>query len=521
MSWESRLWFFDIEVFKHDWVVCVKQLETHKELQFVNDYSGVYQFMSYYNPILCGYNNKHYDNYILKGILNGMEAEEIKDINDYIIYDGKEGWTYPFNYPAKFDSCDLMLDLPQKHSLKEIEGNLGMNIVECTVPFDIDRKLTESEMIEVVKYCKHDVDALLPLFEKRKSYLSSKVDVGNLIGLEAVKSLYMTNAQLTSDFLGAKASKLKWQDERKYEFPNEWISNYLPNEVKKFINLLKDESISPDKLFKKKLSFEIADCPHTFGFGGLHGALPKYHEIANQDRVILNADVSSYYPSIMIIFNYISRNIENPDLFKEIYHKRIQAKKDGDKKLAEALKLILNTTYGATLNQYSNLYDPLMARSVCITGQIYLIYLITLLEDIPTLKLIQSNTDGIMFSIDKKYEEFARENIKLWENRTGFTMEIDEVRKIYQKDVNNYVMLGGIDKNGKDVIKVKGAYVSDFGGGDFKHNTMSIVCDAIVDYFLYGIPVEETIMDCDDIQKFQMIAKTGRTYQDVIWQKGK
>lgn len=516
MEWKNRVWFFDIEVFKHDWVVCVKQLDTSKEMQFVNDYSGVYMFMNQFDPLLCGYNNKHYDNYILKAILNGLTAEEIKGLNDYIIKEDKDGWTFPMPYPTKFDSTDLMLDLPQKQSLKEIEGNLGMNIVECSIPFDIDRKLTPEEMVEVVEYCKHDVNALIPLFLQRTGYLESKVEVGSLIDLSPAKSLYMTNAQLTADFLGAKPSLVKWQDERDYKYPNEWISNYLSTDIKNFIDLLRDDSIPADKLFKKKLSFTIADCPHTFGFGGLHGAIPKYSEIASQDRVILNADVSSYYPSIMILFNYISRNIENPSLFIEIYHKRIQAKKDGNKRLADALKLVLNTTYGATLNQFSNLYDPLMARSVCITGQIYLIYLIRLLEDLPTFKLIQSNTDGILFSIDKQYEEFARDNISFWEKRTGFEMEIDEVRKIYQKDVNNYVLMGGINKNGKDVIKVKGGYVSDFRGGDFKHNSMSIVCDAIVDYFLYGIPVEDTINDCQDIEKFQMIAKTGRTYQDVI-----
>ena len=89
----------------------------------------------------------------------------------------------------------------------------------------------------------------------------------------------------------------------------------------------------------------------------------------------------------------------------------MKAKAAGDKVTANALKLVVNTTYGASLNKYNDLFDPLMGRSVCITGQLFLLELANhLLADCSTLKVIQLNTDGIMVSFDdSEYEKVLAE----------------------------------------------------------------------------------------------------------------
>lgn len=153
-----------------------------------------------------------------------------------------------------------------------------------------------------------------------------------------------------------------------------------------------------------------------------------------------------------------------------------------------------------------------MAHSVCIGGQLYLIQLAEELhEKISSLKIIQLNTDGIMFSVDKSQSDSVREILKAWQTQTGFRLDDTFIKKVVQRDVNNYVMLTDDDK-----IKVKGGVVSDFGGGDFKHNSLSITCDAVVNYLLFDTPIEETIMSCDEPQKFQMIAKAGGSYDRVL-----
>lgn len=214
---------------------------------------------------------------------------------------------------------------------------------------------------------------------------------------------------------------------------------------------------------------------------------------------------------MLIEYNYLSRNVPNSKIYIDYYHERLKAKKEGDLEKANGLKLVLNTTYGASLNKYNDLYDPLMGVSTCLTGQLLLTQLIVQLNNIiSSFRLIQSNTDGIMFSIDREDIEIARKIVKEWSERTRLGMEEDQIKKVVQKDVNGYLIEL---YNGK--LKVKGGYVSDYKPS-FKHNSLSIVATAIVKYFTENKPVEETINECDDPFKFQLIAKTGSTYDKTV-----
>ena len=97
----------------------------------------------------------------------------------------------------------------------------------------------------------------------------------------------------------------------------------------------------------------------------------------------------------------------------------------------------------------------IVSRSVCITGQLRLLELANhLLEAVPTLKVIQLNTDGIMCSFDRIYQEKWDMILKEWQARTGFTLEEDTVLKIVQKDVNNYIEISA-----EGDTKIKGGYV--------------------------------------------------------------
>lgn len=230
-------------------------------------------------------------------------------------------------------------------------------------------------------------------------------------------------------------------------------------------------------------------------------------------RILRNWDVSSYYPSLMIQNGYSSRNIPSFEVFKDVYDRRLQAKKEGDKITANSLKLVLNTTYGATLNQYNDLYDPLMARSVCISGQLYLLELAShLLQDIPDLRVVELNTDGIMVEFDDSQYHAVDAIIGEWQERTHFNLEEDVIARYYAKDVNNYVE---IDDAGN--VKTKGGYVvrGIASAGAFNiNNNATIVAKAIRDYFVSGTSVEDTINTSNDIFEFQIIAKAGTKYRE-------
>ena len=506
-------YIFDYEVFAHDWLVVFKDIESGAYLVAHNDNELVKSIMEL-QPFLIGFNNKHYDQFIHKAVLTDASPEEIKGLNDYIIHDGN-GWEHPLVAGAKvyFDQADLMDDCQVGLSLKAIEAHLGMDIRETTVSFDIDRPLTPEELEEVIFYCKHDVDATERLYRLRENYLKTKISVGQMAGLSPQTSLYMTNAKLTAAFLGASGQKT-FTDEREYRYPDNILREYIPTEVFAFFDRLHDPSIPDEEIFGSKYTFNIGECECTLGFGGIHGAIPHYTEESTDERSIRNQDVASYYPHLMTIDGYCSRNIPDPKVYADMLEERMQAKKNGDKAKANALKLVANTTYGGTLNKYNGLYDPLMARSVCITGQLRLLELTNhLVADCPSLKVIQLNTDGIMVSLDNSdiptYQSICEE----WQSRTGFELEEDRIDKIVQKDVNNYVEVGN-DGN----VKVKGGMlvrgIAPAGAFNVNNNAV-VVARALKDYFVSGFPVEDTINYCDTLIDFQLVAKASGKYSAV------
>lgn len=509
-----RLISYDCEVFAYDWLVVFKDKETGQRTRIWNDNEALKMALSE-DGIYVGFNSKHYDQFIIKAIAAGFTPQEVKQVNDYII-GGGQGWDCPLlkDFYFTFNNVDIKDDMQMGLSLKAIEGHLGLSVQESTVPFDLDRPLTEEERRETEFYCDHDVDTTEKLIDIRKDYLKNKVQIGRLAGLTDVKAMGMTNAKLTAAML--KASPKPHDDERQYVYPEKLKKEYIPPEVFAFFDKMYDLTISDKDLFSGKLDFQIGECPGVVGYGGIHAAIPNYffEETEDGNRVIRNKDVASYYPHLMTLCGYTSRNIPSAEVFENVLETRMKAKASGDKATANALKLVVNTTYGALLNKYNDLFDPLMGRSVCITGQLFLMELAQhLYKDIPGLKIVQLNTDGIMVECDRadlgKLDEICDE----WQSRTGFELEEDSVVKIAQKDVNNYVE---VQPGGKS--KAKGGYlvkgISTVGAFNI-NNSCCIVATALKEFFVNGTPVEETIENCDDIFQFQIVAKAGAKYREA------
>jgi hypothetical protein len=192
----------------------------------------------------------------------------------------------------------------------------------------------------------------------------------------------------------------------------------------------------------------------------------------------------------------------------------MKAKAAGDTATANALKLVVNTTYGASLNRYNDLCDPLMGRSVCITGQLFLLELAERLhKEVEGLRIFQINTDGIMVEFDDSQYDQVQDILNEWQARTGFSLEEDSIKQLVQKDVNGYIE---VQPSGK--FKTKGGYLvrGIAPAGAFNvNNNATIVAKALVEYFVHGTPPEDTINACDDIFQFQMIAKAGAKYREA------
>ena len=223
----------------------------------------------------------------------------------------------------------------------------------------------------------------------------------------------------------------------------------------------------------------------------------------------------TYYPSLMLVYKWLSRNVHDPSKYAEIYHTRLKLKAEKNP-MQQPYKIVLNSTYGAMKDKHNAMYDPRQANNVCVGGQLLLLDLIERLED--HCEIIQSNTDGILVKL-RRYEDFEMLDDLCWEweQRTGMRLEFDEFQKVYQKDVNNYIIIpsGPLrDEKGKPRWKCKGAYVKKLSDLDYD---LPIVNRAIVNYFLHGISPETTIMECSNLRDFQKVVKVSSKYKYALY----
>lgn len=481
------LHFLDFESYKKLWTCVIICPFERKKTVIINDKS---KLEDYYNQhkkeIFIGYNIRGYDQYIFKGILCDFDPYEI---TKHIIIDGKQGYTFSNlfrQFPLNFYEVGSKF-----HGLKQLEGFMGNDIRETEIPFDYDGEFTQEMIEQVIKYNTHDVEQTIEVFLQKKSDFDAHIDVIKTFNLP-LSYISKTQAQLTAAALGCQTK----------QHNDEWEISFVDTIQLKKYKFIWDWFKNP-KNYKNgdKLEVEVCGVPHTFGLGGLHGAPNKP---LHRKGLIIHVDVTSYYPSLMIQYDLLSRNVKDKDVFKQIYDKRVALKKAGKKKEQAPYKIILNSTFGITNDKYSLAYDPRRNHEVCINGQLLLLDLLEHLEG--HCELIQSNTDGLIIMIedtDKAFETID-DICYEWEKRTRMGLGFDTIKEIYQKDVNNYVF---IFDNGK--LERKGAYVKESNALDYD---LPIINEALVNYMIYKIPVEKTINECNELIKFQKIVKVSSKY---------
>lgn len=482
--------FYDFEVFKYDWLVVIINPIEKTVAKIVNDLQALERYFDEHKEeIWIGYNNRRYDQYIMKAILLGMNP---KEVNDWIIKDNKPGWQFSslFN-KIKMINFDTMLRTDT--GLKTLEAFMGNDIRETEVPFDIDRPLTKKEIEQTFFYCNHDVEQTVEVFLARKAEFDAAMGIVKIFKLP-LDYMGKTGAQRVAKILGGKGRK--FDDE--FEFP---IVNTL--RLKKY-RAIKDWYRNPkNHNYKKKQKVMIAGIEHTLAWGGLHGALKKYYG----EGIYLMADVTAYYPSLQERYKFGYRNMANPENFEKIHGENLRMKATGNKVARLPYKIADNAISGQLKDKFSPLYDPRENNAICVNGQLLLVDLIEKLE--PYIeKLIQSNTDGILIKL-KSIDDYdlIDDIVWEWEKRTGMRMGFDIYTKVFQKDVNNYLL---VNPEGK--TKTKGAYTKALSRVD---NDLPIINKAMVDYMVKGTPVEKTIGGCDELIMFQKVVKLSRKYDYV------
>lgn len=489
---------YDFEVFRYDWLVVAIDPKEQQPYVIINDIDALLNlYTKYKNDIWIGFNSRHYDQYILKGLLCGFDAWEL---NDYIINQDKAGWSYSSLMRKIFlINYDVA---PLNNSLKQLEGFQGHNIHESSVDFKINRKLTDAEIKETVKYCTNDVKEAL-------NVLAANINDFNAL-LWLVKEFkfplsYMskTKAQISAEILECE----------KVDRDDEWNLSVLKciklSKYKKTAEWFMDKA---NHDYKKSFSLVVAGVQHDLAWGGVHGAREKYHYKCDADHLMLHVDVESFYPRLMIWHNLLTRNAKKPERFKQIFERRMQLKHEGKKKEQAPLKIVINGTYGIEKDTTNKAYDPRNANLICVNGQLLLLDLIEKLEAVPSFELIQSNTDGLIIKIHRRDFDLVDDICYEWETRTDMKLGFDYIKEIWQKDVNNYVF---VDFDGN--AERKGAYVKELSPMD---NDLPIINKALVDYMLKSVPVEKTINNCNDLIEFQKICKLTSKF-DYVAHNGK
>lgn len=487
--------FYDFEVYKYNWHVRIINPVNKTSIgiwDLKNDLEKY--FYEHDQEIWIGYNNRRYDQYIMKAILLDIDP---KKVSDWIIVKDRGGWEYSslFNQ-IQMINFDTMLRTDT--GLKTLEGMMGNSIKETEVPFDIDRPLTEDEKKQTEFYCNHDVEQTMEVFLNRKAEFDAAL---GLVKIFSLPMTYMgkTGAQRVAKILGGKG--LKFNDE--FEFP------IVPTlKLSKYKQVVQWYRNPENHDYKKKQKLNIAGIPHILAWGGIHGAIKQYYG----EGIYIMADVTAYYPSLQLTYKFGYRNMANPENFEKIHGENLRFKELGDKVARLPYKIADNAISGQLKDKFSPLYDPRENNAITVNGQLLLVDLIEKLE--PHIEqLIQSNTDGILFKIRSinDYEKID-DIVWEWESRTGMRMGFDVYTKVFQKDVNNYLL---VNPDGK--TKTKGGYTKALSPVDFD---LPIINKALVDYMVHSIPIEKTIRECKKLKMFQKVVKLSGKYWRV-WHNGK
>lgn len=521
--------FYDFEVFIHDWLVVILDMEAQQEHVIINDADQLRSFYeSHKDAIWVGYNSRNYDQFILRAILLDFDP---KKVNDWIIVKDKSGWMYSnLFWQIPLNNYDVMPNPPI--GLKTMEGFMGNDIKETSVPFDIDRKLTEAEIAETVKYCRHDVEQTVEVFLERKSEFDAMFQMCQVFKMP-LSYLGKTDAGITAKVLDCAMTERNDEFDfiiepfiklEKYQSVLNWFRNAKEDCIKEMKAEYakakpslrwKYDHTDPEAFrkffYNRSLTTNICGIPHVDGWGGIHGASeqPIYRKGS-----IWHVDVGSYYPSYLIAHQRVTRSARKPEMYKEVYDTRMALKAAGKKKEQAPYKKLLNSLSGAMKDKHNPAYDPCMNNTMVVNCQLMLIMLLEWLEKIPGFELIQSNTDGLIVKIPDTDEAFNMldDICYRWETTCStelcnITLAFDQVTEIWQKDVNNY-LFRFVD--GK--IERKGAYVKELSRLDAD---LPIINRALVDFMTKGIHPSCTINGCDDLIQFQKLVKLSSKYEHV------
>ena len=508
-----------------------------------NDAKELYEHLTEEKFAQCGFNNLAYDYPLLHHFLRHWKGE-------YECYTGQE-LAQALYAKSQYLIEELFTEvkkplIPQvdlykiwhynnkarMQNLKGLEIQMRMENVE-EMPFHHTHWCQKGDEIQVLAYNKNDVKAthkflLVTLGQTDYSLYKGKnklqlrndlnkkfhVNVTNMgdvpMGEELLLQLYSRATGQNPYYLKKSGGTPRSLIYLKDCIPK-WC-NLKTKEFSKFLNELQNICVTGEK-GEFQFSVIFHGFKFDFGLGGSHGSInPGVYE-ENDDWIIVDYDVSSLYPSVAKSLRLYPEHlgIQFMNQYVGFIDTRIaekhKPKEERDNVLIEGFKLIVNGAYGKSNEEKSFLYDPLYTFKTTIAGQIFIcMWAERLVEASPELTFLQANTDGITIRIPKHRLEAIRKANEQLTKETALIIEEAFYSKMFIRDVNNYGAVYTDSTPEHEHIKLKGDFEVD---KEFhKDPSMRIVPLAVKNYFVYGIPVEETIKKDRDIFNFCMQLKT-------------
>ena len=536
---------YDIEIFPNVFHCTCKDTETNKLYFFEisnrkNQLTELVDFFFFKNTgdkMFCGYNNKHYDdviiNYLIDFYYKMDSLSYLKICNSLFnlsstIVTSEEGDTSKFKrwkYAKYFYSMDLLTMLfssKLRVGLKEMQVTMHYKNVE-EYSGDFSQFLPDSEIDNMIEYNINDVESTTELLNRLKDDVQLRLFIEKEYGIDA---LSMDSVKFGETLLLKKyceETRLSEQYVKTLRSPMDYIPlkdvilPFISYKNPKLQDVLKDMKSQivyskERKSYEKK--FVLSNVRYSVGVGGIHSLHTPQIFVPSDNEYIGHSDVASMYPSFIIKYKWIPRHLgkEFWQVYSQIYKERIEAKHSGQKLKNLALKLTLNSVTGKMQQETSWMYDPFSVFKIRINGQLILLMLVDRLLEL-NCKIVQVNTDGVMYIAQKTQREAVQEAVSEVEQLTQLTFESDDYEAFYQYAINDYfgVEKGYSQSHDPKLIEKKGMFITDPRLG--KGLAPAIIPKAVINYFLTKQPTSEYIKSSKNIEDFLMYQRVDKKFK--------
>lgn len=515
--------FFDVECYENYFLALfmtedgrTKSFQIYEGDTSEWDSVRILSLISHKDVELITFNGMSYDIPMLTAALVWKDTKLLKRASDRIITRNVRPWQFYKSeglVEPETNHIDLIEVAPGIVGLKLYGGRMGTKkLQELPLPPDA---IIEPDQIPLLRgYCKNDTVVTRDLYNT----LVQQIELRRLMSKEYALDLRSkSDAQIAEAVLKSEYKRLTGEFPPKTE-PGYSQFYYDPPEYVRFRTpLLKsafdticatpmtlDSDTGHVKMPKEiaNLRIRIGGLNYKLGIGGLHSRESEKSHHSDDENLLIDRDVASYYPTMMLNMNVEPGGFGKH--FKEVYEKilkeRLEAKRSGDKTKADSLKITLNGTFGKLANKYSTLYSPENMLRVTLTGQLLLLMLIEAVESYG-ISVVSANTDGIVIKCPRVKKKALDTIVHKWEVHTGLTTEETVYSALYSRDVNNYI---AVKEDGS--TKTKGVYAPT----TISKNPQSPICsDAVCEYLTKGTPIEKTLRTCKDITKFLTLRTVG------------